>query len=245
MRGASAVFNRELRGYFQTPVAYVFIVVFLLASSSFTFYLSGYLERGIADLEPFFRWHPWLYLFLVPAVTMRLWAEEQHSGTMELLVTQPCPLWQLVLGKFLAAWAFVVIALIGTAPVWMTVNYLGEPDNGVIIASYIGSLLMAAAYLAIGSAVSAMTHNQIIAFIISATVSLLFVMAGYPLITAFAEDWLPAGVVDVLTSLSMLTHFETIAHGVLTLHSVVFFLSMTVFWLFVTTLVLQYKRGRL
>jgi ABC-2 type transport system permease protein len=245
MDAISAVFRRELRSYFQTPVAYVFLVVFLLASGGFTFQLSGFFERGLADLTPFFRWHPWLYLFLVPAVTMRLWAEEQHSGTIELLVTKPAPLWQLILGKFFAAWLFVFIALTGTAPVWLTVNYLGDPDNGVIIASYLGSLLMAGAYLAIGMSMSAVTHNQIIAFILSATVSLIFLMAGYPLVTVFLEELLPAGLVEHVSALSILTQFNTISHGILTIDSVVYFLSMGLFWLFVTLLILQYKRGRL
>ncbi len=244
MHEVGAIFRRELLGYFQTPVAYVFIVVFLLATGGFTFYLGNYFERGVADIMPFFQWHPWLYLFLVPAVSMRLWAEERRSGTVEFLYTLPVELWQLVLGKFLAAWLFVALALAGTLPLWVTVNYLGNPDNGVIAAGYLGSLLMAGAYIALGSAMSAVTRNQVIAFILSASVSLLFVMAGYSLVVAFIESWVPQWLVQAIVSLSVISNFQEITQGVLELHSLVYFLTMILFWLFVTLLVLERNRGQ-
>ena len=155
-----SIIKRELAGYFATPVAYVFIVVFLFLTGIFTFYMGSFFERGQADLQPFFSFHPWLYLFLIPAVSMRLWAEERKSGTIELLMTLPISVTQAVIGKFLAAWAFAAVALLLTFPIWITVNYLGEPDNGTILAGYLGSLLMAGSYLAIGSCISAVTRNQ-------------------------------------------------------------------------------------
>ena len=239
-----ALAKRELTAYFQTPVAYVFIMVFLLANGAFTFYLGNYFERGLADLEPFFQWHPWLYLFLVPAVSMRLWAEERRSGTIELLMTLPVATWKLVLAKFLAAWAFIIIALAGTLPMWWTVNYLGVPDNGVIITAYLGSALMAGAYLAIGSAMSAATSNQVIAFILSATVCLLFTMAGFSVVVTFVEGWVPQVLIAAITSLSFLTNFQDIQRGVIEVHSMVYFLSMIVFWLFITLLILERRKGR-
>lgn len=175
------VFRRELAGYFATPVAYVFIVIFLFLNGIFTFYLGDFYERGQADLQPFFTWHPWLYLFLVPALGMRLWAEERRSGTIELLMTLPISVGQAVLGKFLAAWAFTAIGLVLTFPVWITVNYLGDPDNGVVLAGYFGSLMLAGASLAIAACLSALTRNQVIAFVVAVSVCFLFTVAGLPL----------------------------------------------------------------
>src|ERR1700727_1817779 len=174
------VFRRELRSYFATPLAYVFIVIFLVLAAVFTFQVGGFFERGQADLQPFFRWHPWLYLVLIPAISMRLWAEERNSGSIELLMTLPITLWQAVVGKFLAAWAFAGIALALTFPFWITVNYLGSPDNGVILASYVGSFLMAGAFLAVGACLSAVTKNQVIAFVITAAACFLFIVSGSP-----------------------------------------------------------------
>lgn len=239
-----AIVKRELTAYFQTPVAYVFIMAFLLASGAFTFYLGNYFERGLADLDPFFQWHPWLYLLLVPAVSMRLWAEERRNGTIELLMTLPVSTWKLVIGKFLAAWAFVVIALLGTLPMWWTVNHLGNPDNGVILTAYLGSVLMAGAYLAIGSAMSATTSNQVIAFILSATVCLLFTMAGFSVVISFVEGWLPQLYIAAISSLSFLTNFQNTARGVIELPSIIYFTSMIVFWLFITLLLLEWRRGK-
>src|ERR1700759_3496919 len=189
MNTLGPVFAREFKSYFATPLAFVFIVIFLFAMGAFTFYLGHFYDNGVADLTVFFGYHPWLYLFLVPALAMRLWAEERRSGTMELLLTLPVPLWATVLGKFLAAWAFAGLALLLTFPIWITVNYLGSPDNGVIFASYLGSFLMAGAYLSIGSAISAATSNQVIAFVISVVVCFLFTVAGAPVVIDAFQGW--------------------------------------------------------
>ena len=238
-----AIFRRELASYFATPVAYVFIVIFLVLAGAFTFYLGGFYERGQADLLPFFNFHPWLYLFLVPAVSMRLWSEERKSGTIELLLTLPVTMWQAVLGKFLAAWAFLCIALALTFPIWITVNYLGEPDNGVIFASYLGSALMAGAFLAIGACLSATTRNQVIAFILTVTVCFLMLLSGFALVLDFISAIFPQGVVDAIAGLSFLTHFAAIAKGVIDLRDVLFFLLTIVFWLIACALVIDLKKA--
>lgn len=243
MNPTLVLFKRELRSYFTTPVAYVFIVIFLLLAGSFTFYIGSFYERGQADLEPFFTFHPWLYLFLVPAVSMRLWAEERKSGTIELLLTLPITMWQAVLGKFLAAWAFIGIALALTFPLWITVNYLGDPDNGVIITSYLGSLLMAGAFLAIGACISAATRNQVIAFILTVVVCFLFLLAGYPLVLDFFRALAPQVVVDAISGLSFLTHFSAISKGVLDLRDVVYFALTIGFWLYANAVVIDLKKA--
>lgn len=243
MNPIRAIFRRELASYFATPVAYVFIVIFLVLAGAFTFYLGGFYERGQADLQPFFNFHPWLYLFLVPAVSMRLWSEERKSGTIELLLTLPVTMWQAVLGKFLAAWAFLCIALALTFPVWITVNYLGDPDNGVIFAGYIGSALMAGAFLAIGACLSAATRNQVIAFILTVVVCFVMLLAGFPLVLEFIRAIFPQGVVDAIAGLSFLTHFAAIAKGVVDLRDVLFFLLVIAFWLTVCALVIDLKKA--
>ena len=243
MHGLKAIFKRELTGYFTTPVAYVFIAIFLLSSSAFTFFLGGFYEGGKATLEPFFHWHPWLYLFLVPAVSMRLWAEERRAGTMEILFTMPVPLWHMVLGKFLAAWAFTAIALACTFPIWITVSYLGDPDHGVIMAGYLGSLLMAGGYLAIGSAMSALTRNQVIAFVISVFVCFLFTLAGFPMVLSFFQSWMPQFLLDLISSFSFLSNFTAMESGVMELPAIIYFFSLMALWLFITTVVLETKRG--
>lgn len=243
MSATRTVFRRELRSYFATPVAYVFIVIFLVLSSAFTFYLGNFYERGQADLMPFFTFHPWLYLFLVPAVSMRLWAEERKSGTIELLLTLPVTMWQAVVGKFLAAWAFIGIALALTFPLWITVNYLGDPDNGVIIASYIGSLLMAGAFLAIGSCISAATRNQVVAFILTVVACFVLVMAGFPLVLDAFRAWAPQGLVDAIAGLSFLTHFVSISKGVIDLRDILYFVLMIVFWLYASAIVIDLKKA--
>src|SRR5690349_1601484 len=226
MSGVITVFKRELKSYFATPVAYVFIVIFLILSGAFTFYLGNFYERGQADLQPFFNFHTILYLFLVPAVSMRLWAEERKSGTIELLLTLPVTMWQAVFGKFLAAWVFIGIALALTFPIWITVNYLGSPDNGAIFASYIGSFLMAGAFLAIGSCISATTRNQVVAFILTVVVCFVLMMAGYPIVLDVFSSFAPQGVVDSIASLSFLTHFASISKGVFDLRDLVYFVLM-------------------
>mgnify|MGYP001440926727 FL=1 len=243
MNPTRILFRRELASYFATPVAYVFIVIFLLLSGAFTFYLGGFYERGQADLLPFFNFHPWLYLFLVPAVSMRMWSEERKSGTIELLLTLPVTTWQAVLGKFLAAWAFLGIALALTFPIWLTVNYLGDPDNGVILAGYLGSVLMAGAFLAIGACLSATTRNQVIAFILTVVVCFVMLLAGFPLVLEFIGALFPQGTVDAIASLSYLTHFTAIAKGVLDLRDVLFFLLVIACWLIACALVIELKKA--
>jgi len=238
-----AIARRELASYFATPVAYVFIVIFLAMAGALTFYLGGLYERGQADLQPFFAFHPWLYLFLVPAVSMRLWSEERKSGSIELLLTLPVTMWQAVLGKFLAAWAFVGIALLLTFPMWITVNYLGDPDNGVIFASYIGSLLMAGGFLAIGACLSAATRNQVIAFILTVVVCFLLLLAGFPLVLDFFRALLPAVLVDAVAGLSFLTHFNAISRGVIDLRDLLFFVLTIAFWLLASAVVIDLKKA--
>jgi len=237
------LFRRELGSYFATPLAYVFILVFLLLSASFTFYLGGFYERGQSDLAPFFNFLPWLYLFLIPAISMRLWAEERRSGSIELLMTQPITLWQAVLGKFLAAWCFAGIALALTFPLWITVEYLGAPDHGAIVTAYVGSLLMAGGFLAIGSCMSAVTRNQVIAFILGVVVCFVFLLAGFPLVLDAFGGWAPQGLVDAIASLSFLTHFEALSKGVIDLRDVLYFAMTIAFFLVATSLVLEARKS--
>jgi len=238
-----SIARRELRSYFATPLAYVFIVIFLALTGLFTFYLGGFYERGQADLSPFFNFHPWLYLFLVPAIAMRLWSEERKSGSVELLMTLPVTLWQAVLAKFLAAWLFIAVALALTFPIWITVNYLGDPDNGVIVAAYIGSLLMAGGFLAIGSCISAANRNQVVAFIITVVICFIFMLAGFPLVLDLFSGWLPGPLLDAVASLSFLTHFTAISKGVLDVRDVLYFLLVIGVWLVATTIVLDLKKA--
>jgi ABC-2 type transport system permease protein len=238
-----AVFKRELAGYFVTPVAYVFIVIFLLVTGIFTFQFGGFYQSGQADLRPFFDWHPWLYLFLIPAITMRLWAEERKQGTLELLLTLPIPLPAAVLGKYLAAWAFASIALVLTFPMWITVNYLGDPDNGVIAAAYLGSLLMAGGFLAIGSAVSAMTRNQVVAFVITVVLCFVFLISGHAPVINFFSGWAPQAVIDAISGFSFLTHFDAISKGVIDARDLLFFGSLIAVFLFATAVIIDARKG--
>lgn len=238
-----ALMRRELGSYFATPVAYVFIVIFLVLMGAFTFYLGGFYERGQADLAPFFNFHPWLYLFLIPAISMRLWAEERKSGSIELLMTLPLTPWQAVLGKFLAAWLFAAIALGLTFPVWLTVNYLGDPDNGAILAAYLGSLLMAGGFLAIGSCISATTRNQVIAFIITVVVCFGFLLSGFPLVLDLFSGWAPQALVDAVASLSFLTHFASISKGVIDIRDFIYFALLIGGFLYANTIILQWKQA--
>ncbi len=239
-----SIFKRELKGYFVTPVAYVFIVIFLLLTGMFTFEQGKFLEARIASLEAFFSFHPWLYLFLIPAISMRLWAEERKSGTIELLMTLPVTTWQAVFGKFLAAWCFTAISLALTFPLWITVNYLGNPDNGVIIASYIGSLLMAGAYLAIGSCISATTKNQVIAFVVSFIVCLMFVFVGQFTDLEAIREHVPKAVSDFLVSMSFDIRFRNIMRGILDIRDVIYFVSLMGCWLFANALVIEIKKAQ-
>ena len=237
------IFKREFAAYFSTPLAYVFIVIFLFAMGSFTFYIGHFYENGVADLSVFFGYHPWLYLFLVPAISMRLWAEERRTGTMELLLTLPVPLWATVAGKYLAAWAFTGVALLLTFPIWLTVNFLGNPDNGVILASYIGSFLMAGGYLAIGSALSALTKNQVIAFVLTAAVCFLLTVTGSTVVLGFLNGWAPAGVLDTVASFSFYSHFNAILRGVIDLRDAVFFLSVMALFLYANTVIVDLTKA--
>ncbi len=244
LRNVSSVFKREFVSYFTTPVAYVFLIVFLALAGALTFYIGNFFDRNQADLEAFFTFHPWLYLFLIPAISMRLWAEERKSGTVEFLLTMPVTLWDAVLGKFLAAWIFAGVALVLTFPIWLTVNYLGNPDNGAILAGYIGSFLMAGAYLAIGSCLSAATKNQVIAFVLAAAICFLFTLGGTNMVLGFASSILPQSLVDLVASFSFLNHYDQIKKGVIDLRDLIFFLSVMGVFLFATTLVLELKKGQ-
>ncbi|MDH3915603.1 MAG: ABC transporter permease subunit [Chromatiales bacterium] len=243
MRNIGIIFRRELAAYFATPVAYVFIVIFLVLAGAFTFYLGNFYERGQADLDPFFGFHPWLYLFLVPAISMRLWAEERKSGSIELLMTLPVTQGQAVVGKFLAAWTFCAIALGLTFPIWITVNYLGQPDNGVILAAYVGSLLMAGAFLAIGACISATTRNQVIAFILTVVICFGFLLSGFPLVLDLFQGWAPLWFTDAIAQLSFMTHFSTLSRGVLDLRAVVYFGLVIGFWLTANAIVLDLRKA--
>jgi ABC-2 type transport system permease protein len=239
-----AITKRELGGYFSSPVAYVFIVIFLLLMGFFTFMAGGFFERGQATLEnSFFMWHPWLYLFLVPAAGMRLWAEERRVGTLELLLTMPITAWQAIVGKFVASWLFLFLALFCTFPVVLTVNYLGSPDNGVIFAGYIGSFLMAGAYLAISCMTSAMTRNQVVSFILSVVICLFLVLCGFPPVTNLLTrmDW--PWLVNTVAAFSVMTHFEYFTKGVLDSRDVIFFLSVIGFALFATGVIIRSHRA--
>lgn len=243
MNSILAITRRELYAYFATPLAYVFLLIFLVLTGVFTFYIGSFFERRQADLQPFFAFHTWLYLFLVPALAMRLWAEERKSGTLELLLTLPVRLRDAVLGKFLAAWLFAGLALVLTFPLVLTVNWLGDPDNGVILAAYVGSWLMAGAYLAIGSCLSASTSNQVIAFILTAVVCFLLVAAGFPLVLNAFKGWAPALLIDAVANLSFLTHFDSISRGVLDFRDVFFFLVVIAGGLVATTIVIDQKKA--
>ena len=243
MSATGAILKRELGNYFSTPVAYVFIVIFLVLAGVFTFYLGGLYERGQADLQPFFTFHPWLYLFLIPALSMRLWAEERKAGTIELLMTLPVSIGEAVLGKFLAAWVFTGIALALTFPVWITINYLGEADNPVILLSYIGSFLMAGAYLAVGACVSAFTRNQVIAFVISFVICLIFVLAGFPMVMDVFQGWAPQALINAINNMSFLSHYDSIAKGVIDLRDLIFFFSFIGCWLLANAIVVEIKKS--
>jgi len=243
MRNVGIIMRRELASYFATPIAYVFILIFLILSAFLTFNLGGFYERGQADLAPFFSFHPWLYLFLIPAISMKLWAEERNSGSIELLMTQPVTLWEAVLGKFLAAWVFTAIALALTCPVWVTVNYLGSPDNGAILAAYIGSLLLAGGFLAVGSCMSALTRHQVIAFILTVVVCLAFLLLAFVPVLAWVHDWVPQPLLDAIASLSFFTHFESISKGVIDIRDLLYFGMLIGFFLLATSITVEMRKA--
>ncbi|MCG8379383.1 MAG: ABC transporter permease subunit [Proteobacteria bacterium] len=238
-----SIFKREFISYFVTPVAYVFIVIFLFMTGIFTFYLGAFYETNQADLEPFFRFHPWLYLFLIPAISMRLWSDERKSGTIELLMTLPVSITDAVVGKYLAAWGFTAVALFLTFPMWITVNYLGNPDNTVILASYIGSLIMAGGFLAIGSCISALTKSQVIAFVISVVICFMFILSGFPMVIDLFQGWAPQAIIDAIASFSFLTHFTSIKKGVIDFRDIFYFAALISFWLYVNVVVIEMKKA--
>lgn len=243
MRSTYVIFRRELASYFATPLAYVFIVIFLVMAGALTFFMGNFFDRGQDDLQPFFTFHPWLYLVLIPALAMRLWAEERKSGTIELFLTLPISMAAAVLGKFLAAWAFSGIALVLTFPFWITVNVLGHPDNGVILASYIGSFLMAGSFLAVGAALSALTKNQVIAFVVTAALCFLFTVSGSTVVLGFLQGWAPEAVLHAVASFSFLGHFTAIIRGVIDLRDAVFFLSVIALFLFANGVIVELKKA--
>jgi len=239
----STIARRELASYFASPVAYVFLVIFLLLTGFFTFTAGAFFERGEASLASFFMWHPWLYLVLVPAVGMRLWSEERRAGTLELLFTLPIAPWQAIIGKFLASWVFLAIALGLTFPVIVTVNVLGDPDNGQIFTGYLGSLLMAGAYLAVTCMTSAMTRNQVVSFILSVVILLFLTLAGFTPVTDLLVRWASPAVVDTVAAFSVMTHFDGFHRGVIDSRDLIYFLSVIGFALFATAVVLRSHRA--
>jgi ABC-2 type transport system permease protein len=243
MRNVGIIMRRELASYFATPLAYIFLLIFLVLVNLFTFYLGEFFERGQADLNPFFSYHPWLFLFLIPAVSMRLWADERRSGSIELLMTLPVTLWQAVLGKFLAAWAFTTVALVLTFPIWITVNFLGSPDNGAILAAYIGSMLLAAGFLSIGSLASALTRNPVVAFIVGIAACFAFLVAGFPLVLDAFRGWAPQVLVDAVASLGFLTHYEAISKGVIDIRDLIYFALLISWFLLATAVVLDVRKS--
>ncbi|MBV9390806.1 MAG: ABC transporter permease [Verrucomicrobia bacterium] len=243
MRAIWTIAKRELGAYFSSPVAYVFIVIFLLLNGFFTFMVGGYFQRGVADLLPFFVWHPWLYLFLVPAVGMRLWSEELRLGTMELLLTMPVTSAQAIIGKYLASWIFLLIALALTFPVVLTVEYLGHPDLGRIASGYLGSFLVSGAFLAITCMTSALTRNQVVSFILAVVICLFLILCGWPPVTDAVMTWAPAWIIDALASIGVITHFEALQKGVIDSRDLLFFISITLFFLFTTSVILRTHRA--
>ena len=243
MSNLGIIFRRELSSYFATPLAYIFIVIFLITNGIFTFDMGGFYLRGQADLLPFFSFHPWLYMYMVPAIAMTLWADERKTGTIELLLTLPIKLSEAVIGKFLAAWILMGIALALTFPIWITVNYLGDPDNGVIVAGYLGSWFMAGGFLAIGSCMSACTKNSVIAFILTVAICFTFVIMGSPILLNAFPEWVPQFLVDAFTALGFLTHFDSISKGVLDIRDILYFTVFITAWLFASAIVIEMKKA--
>ena len=243
MKNLGIIFKRELSSYFAIPLAYIFIVIFLIVNGIFTFDLGGFYLRGQADLLPFFSFHPWLYLFMVPAIAMTLWADERKTGTIELLLTLPIKLSEAVFGKFFAAWVLTGIALSLTFPIWVTVNYLGDPDNGVIAAAYLGSWFMAGGFLSIGSCMSACTKNSVIAFILTVSICFLFVIMGSPILLNSFPEWIPQFFRDAISALGFLSHFDSISKGVLDIRDILYFTIFIASWLLASAIVIEMKKA--
>ena len=243
LRNIAVIAWRELVAYFTSPLAYVFIIVFLMLLGGLTFYFGNFVDRGQADLLVFFQFHPWLYLLLMPAIGMRLWAEERKTGTLELLLTLPITTGEAVVGKFLAAWIFAGIALDLTVPIWITVNYLGNPDNGVIMVSYLASWMVAGCFLALSACASALTSNQVIAFVLAAATCFLFLVSGLEIVQAFFKGWAPPLVTQTIANMSVLTNFHTVAEGLVDVRQAIFFVSLIVVALFVNTAIVEIKKA--
>ncbi len=243
IRNITAISKRELFSYFESPVAYVFLVVFITLIGFLTFFVSRFYEMGQADLRPFFFWHPWMFLILVPAVAMRLWAEERRSGTIETLLTLPITLTQAILGKFIAAWIFLGLAISLTFPIVLTTVYLGAPDRGAIIGGYIGSLLLAGAYLSVGMLTSAFTRNQVISFVLAVVICLFLLLAGWPPVTDLLVNWAPNWLVRGIASCSFMPHYEAFQKGVLDIRDFAYYVSVMLFMLCGTALVLENRKA--
>ncbi|MSR18830.1 MAG: ABC transporter permease [Phycisphaerales bacterium] len=237
------IFRREFAAYFATPLAAVFVVIFLFLSGLFTFNIGGLYERSQADLRPFFQYLPWLFLFLVPAISMRLWAEERRSGTIELLLTLPFTITDLVLGKFLAAWCFAGVALALTTPLWISVAWLGDPDAGVAVAGYAAAMLLCGAFLAVGSCISACTKNQVIAFVLCVGACFLLMLTGFPFLLEFFESWAPPSVLEALSAMSALSHFEAVLRGVVDGRDALYFVSVIAVFLMINVVIIDWRRG--
>ncbi|HYZ24868.1 MAG TPA: ABC transporter permease subunit [Rhodopila sp.] len=242
MTPALVIAGREFRGYFATPVATVFIVIFLVLQGALTFNLGQFFDRGIADLMPFFTFIPWVFLLLIPAITMRLWAEERRLGTIELLLTLPVTQAQAVIGKFLAAWGFCAVALLLTFPFVIAVNILGSPDNGVIAAGYIGCLLVAGAFLSAGAAMSAVTRNQVIAFVLAVAVCFIFAVASNPIVNDFLSNNLPA-LGAFARRLAIIDRFNDFTRGIIALRDIIYFASFIGFFLFLNTVLVDQRKA--
>ena len=226
------VFGREFKSYFDSPVAYVFLVAFLVLVGFLTFGVAMFYERRQADLTPFFFWHPWVYLLLVPAATMGLWAEERRNGTIELLLTLPVTLWEALIGKFLAAWAFIGIALALTFPIVCTAAWLGSPDFGAVFCGYLGSFLLAGAATAIGVFASSLSRSQVIGFVIALAITFLMLIIGFdPVVNAVANWGVPSGIVNAVANCSLLQHFESMRRGVVDFADIGYYIGVIVFML--------------
>ncbi len=243
MKPVFVLAKREFAGYFTTPVAWIFLMIFVALAGMLTFYAGGFFTRGQADLQSFFVFHPWLYVFLIPAVSMRMWAEERRSGTIELLMTLPVSTADLVLGKFLAAWAFVGAALFLTVPMWLTVNYLGDPDNGVIFMSYLASFLIAGTFLSVGSCVSACTKSQIVAFVSTMMACVLLTFVGSDALIDSFSGVATEKMMKLFQSLGFLIHYVSLTRGVLDVRDLLFFASFSSVFLFATVIVLDRKKA--
>jgi ABC-2 type transport system permease protein len=243
-KNVRTVFTREFKSYFDSPVAYVFLVAFLVLLGFMTFGVAMFYERRQADLTPFFFWHPWVYLLLVPASTMGLWADERRNGTIELLLTLPITLGQAIVGKFLAAWAFIGIGLACTFPIVLTTAWLGDPDSGAVFCGYLGSFLLAGAATAIGVFASSLSRSQVIGFVIALAITLFMLIAGFdPVVNAVAGWGVPQVITDALASCSLMAHFEALRRGVVDFSDVGYYIGVIVFMLAAAQVVTENRKA--